>query len=184
MVTPLRETGNSFRRQKLGEGQGLSSLKKALMILEAQENIDALATAQTLRDIGDWNIAFSKVGPFDEEYRRAWNLLANIENGEELRRAWFYDPNYVLFVSPSRRGVSNFQEPDTEPGHVLVTFDVDERGRANNVSVLEAIPSGLKNETVVTSIRRSRFRPRFVDGETVPATGLARRFVYFYKLDE
>ena len=184
MVTPLRETGNSFRRQKLGEGQGLSSLKRALIILEAQENIDALAAAQTLRDIGDWNISFSKVEPFDEEYRRAWNLLADIENGEELRRAWFDDPDYVFFVSPSRRGVSSFQKPDTEPGHVLVTFDVDERGRANNVSVLEAIPPGLKKETVVTSIRRSRFRPRFVDGEAVPATGLARRFVYFYKLDE
>jgi len=184
MVTPLRETGNSFRRQKLGEGQGLNSLKKALMILEAQDNTDALATAQTLRDIGDWNVAFSKVGPFDVEYRRAWNLLANTENSEELRKAWFYDPDYVLFVSPSRRGVSTFQEPDMEPGHVLVTFDINELGRANNVNVLEAIPLKLKNETVVSSIRRSRFRPRFVDGEAVPATGLARRFVYFYKPDE
>ena len=184
MVTPLRGTGNSFRRQKLGEGQGLSSLKRALGILEAQENIDALATAQTLRDIGDWNIAFSKVGPFDVEYRRAWNLLADIENGEELRKAWFDEPDYVLFVSPSRRGVSVFQGPDMEPGHVLVTFDVDELGRAYNVSVLESIPPELKNETVISSVRRSRFRPRFVDGETVPATGLARRFVYFYELDE
>ena len=122
--------------------------------------------------------------PFDVEYRRAWNLLADIENSEELRKAWFYDPDYVLFVSPSRRGVSTFQEPDMEPGHVLVTFDVNELGRANNVTVLEAIPLELKNETVVASIRRSRFRPRFVDGEAVPATGLARRFVYFYKPEE
>ena len=184
MVTPLRETGNSFRTQKLGEGQGLSSLKRAQTILESQEEVDVLAIAQTLRDLGDWYVAFSKMGPTGAEYRRAWQFLGDLENGEELRREWFDEPDYVLFVSPSRRGVSLFQQPGMEPGHVLVTFDIDEFGRTDNVAVLESIPPGLKTDSVITSIKRSRFRPRFVNGEIVPVKGLARRFVYFYKLEQ
>lgn len=184
MVKPLREIGNSFRTQKLGEGQGISSLKRALELLQAREDPDPLAMAETLRDLGDWYVAFSKVGPTGQEYRTAWRLLEEVENGEELQREWFGEPDYVLYESPSPRGVSSVQEPGMVPGHVLVVFDVDEFGRADNVVVAEAVPPGLKNESTARSLRRSRFRPRIVDGELAATQRLARRFVYYYEPEE
>ena len=87
LAQPLRQIGNSFRVQKLPEGRGIGSLKRALEILESQPEPDTLQIARVLRDLGDWNVAFSKIGPTGDEYRRAWNLLGDVDNGEEMRAA-------------------------------------------------------------------------------------------------
>ena len=184
LVTPLRETGNSFRLQKFPEGRGVSNLRRALEIAQAQAERDPRLIAELLVDIGDWNTAFSKVGPTGEEYRQAWALLGELENGDELRHRWFNEPRYVLRENPSNRGLANKSDPDAVPGNVLITFDVDELGRTRNVAVVEAVPPGLKDDSTARAINRSRFRPRMVDGELVWARGLARNFTFHYLPEE
>jgi tetratricopeptide (TPR) repeat protein len=184
LAKPLREVGNSFRAQKFPEGRGISSLKRALEVLEAQPAPDPLATAEALRDIGDWNVAFSKVGPTGDEYRRAWQLLGEVEGGEELRTKWFSEPDYVLRENPSSRGLQDPSEPGALPGHVLIVFDVDEHGRTEEVAVVESVPPGFKDDSTARAIGRSRFRPRMVDGEIVRAEGLARSFTFHYLPEE
>jgi len=105
MVRALRETGNSFRVQKYPEGRGVSALRRALEIALAQPEPDELIVAEILVDIGDWTVAFSKVGPTGEEYLQAWQLLGELENGAALRTAWFDEPSYVLRENPSNRSV-------------------------------------------------------------------------------
>ena len=180
MAQPLRQIGNSFRVQKLPEGRGIGSLKRALEILESQPEPDTLQIARVLRDMGDWNVAFSKIGPTGDEYRRAWSLLDEIENGEEWQRRWFLEPDYVLREYPSTRGLADQGEPGALPGHVLVTFDVLPSGRTTNIRVLESVPPGLKDDSSARSIARSRFRPRVTDGEPVLAEDIARDFTYYY----
>ncbi|HEX6997607.1 MAG TPA: TonB family protein [Gammaproteobacteria bacterium] len=182
LARPLSAIGNSFRHQRLPEGQGAESLQEALELLRASQPVDRLALAEVLRDIGDWSVAFSKV-PYDgAEYKRAWQLLGEVEGGEEIRRRWFTGPEYVLREPISQRGLSN--DPDALPGHVLVRFDLDETGETENVAVVESEPPGFKDEAVLRAVRRSRFRPQMVDGQIVPGRGLALRFTYRYKLDE
>ena len=180
MAQPLRQIGNSFRVQKLPEGRGIGSLKRALEILESQPEPDALQIARVLRDVGDWNVAFSKIGPTGDEYRRAWRLLDEIENGEELQRRWFLEPDYVLREFPSTRGLADQGEPGALPGHVLVTFDVLPSGRTANIRILESVPPGLKDDSSARSIARSRFRPRVIDGEPVLAEDVARDFTFHF----
>ena len=182
MVRPLREMGNSFRAQKFPEGQGASSLKRALNILLATEPPDHLALAETLRDLGDWYAAFSRVGRGGQEYRESWNALGQVENGAALRSAWYSQPAFVLYETPSQRGLRpEGSEPGLVKGFVLVTFDVTPEGRTNNVKVVDSDPPGKKDEAIVRSMRRSRFRPRIVDGEVVAAEKLARKFTFSYK---
>ena len=181
MVTPLRNTGNSYRIQKLPEGRGVSALRRALEIAENQPEPDNLVIAEILVDIGDWNVAFSKVGPTGEEYRRAWELLGELAIGDALREEWFDEPSYVLRENPSNRGITNANNPGALPGHVLITFDVDDLGRTTNVTVVESVPPGLKDNSTARAINRSRFRPRMVDGEFVWARGLARNFTFHYQ---
>lgn len=184
MVTPLRETGISYRTQKLPEGRGVSALRRALEIAEDQPTLDSRLIAETLVDIGDWNIAFSKVGATGEEYRRAWQLLGELADGDALREEWFNDPVYVLRENPSSRGIGSPNDPGALPGHVLVTFDVTEFGKTTNVTVVESVPPGLKDDSTARAIARSRFRPRMVDGELVRAQGLARNFTFHYLPEE
>lgn len=180
MIRALQETGNSFRVQKYPEGRGISALRRALEIAESQEPPDDLTIAELLVDIGDWNTAFSKVGPTGDEYRRAWALLGGVRNGDEIRQRWFDEPNYVLRENPSNRGIHSSSEPGVLPGHVLVKFDVDASGRTTNVQVVESVPPGLKEDSTARAINRSRFRPRMVDGEIVASTGHARNFTFYY----
>ncbi|MEE8093873.1 MAG: tetratricopeptide repeat protein [Gammaproteobacteria bacterium] len=184
MVRPLRETGISYRTQKLPEGRGLSALRRALEIAENQPAPDTRLIAETLVDIGDWNVAFSKVGATGEEYRRAWQLLGELADGDALRGEWFNDPIYVLRENPSSRGIGSPNDPGALPGHVLITFDVTEFGRTVNVTVVESVPPGLKDDSTARAIGRSRFRPRMVDGELVRAPGLARNFTFHYQPEE
>jgi len=184
LITPLRQIGNSYRTQKLAEGRGISALKRALEIAEMQEPPDNLELARVLRDIGDWYTAFSRIGATGEEYARAWALLGTLDNGEEVRQRWFGEPNYVLREYPSGRGLVEASDPNAVDGFVRVIFDVDEGGNPLNVAVLESDPPEFKDETMLRAIRRSRFRPRVVDGQVVYSTGLIRNFTFYYQPEE
>ena len=181
-VKPLVGIGNSFRNQRIPEGQGVNALRDALALLLAEGDRDELAIAEVLRDLGDWEVAFNKVGYDGAEYRRAWQLLGTVDNGESLRDAWFSGPAYVLREPISQRGLS--QEQDAPAGHVLVKFDLDPAGRSANVVVVESVPPGLKDESVLRHVRRSRFRPQMVNGELVSGEELALQFNYRYTPNE
>jgi tetratricopeptide (TPR) repeat protein len=181
-VRALVGIGNSFRNQRIPEGQGVSALRDALALLLAERDSDSLAIAEVLRDLGDWEIAFNKVGYDGAEYRRAWQLLGEVDNGESLRNAWFTGPAYVLREPISQRGLS--QEQDAPAGHVLVKFDLDAMGRSVNVVIVESEPPGFKDESVLRHVRRSRFRPQMANGELVPGAELALQFNYRYTPDE
>jgi len=184
LVRALRETGVSYRIQKFPEGRGISSLRRALEIALGQPEPDKLMVAEILVDIGDWSVAFSKVGPTGEEYLQAWQLLGELENGAALRTAWFDEPSYVFRENPSNRGISSPKDPGVLPGHVLITFDVTEFGRTTNVTVIESMPPGLKDDSTARAISRSRFRPRIVAGEFVSVRGQARNFTFHYQPED
>lgn len=182
LVRPLRETGNSFRSQGAAVGQGISGLRQALEILEAHADPDPLMLAQVWRDLGDWQVAFAKVGSEGEEYRQAWALLGRVENGEALRERWFAGIEYVFREPLSQRGLS--ADPDAPSGYVLVKFDIDETGHTDNVEIVEADPSQFKEEAVARHVRLSRFRPHMSEGMVVAARNLALQVTYRYTTDE
>ena len=135
-VEPLLGIGNTYRQERNPAGLGISSLQDALSILLEQPQRDAVAIATTLRDIGDWAVAFGKTGYEGTEYQRAWQLLESVPNGEELRREWFTGANYVLYEPISPRSLS--MDPDAPSGYVTVRFDLDTAGGSQNVTLVES----------------------------------------------
>src|SRR5690606_20521496 len=133
--------------QRLPDNQGLSALRSALEIIDDQATADPLARAEVLRDLGDWDIAFSKVDADLSAYRDAWTLLGEVENGDELRQEWFGGLNTVMSEPISQRGLS--RDPAAVPGHVIVVFDVDHYGRASDVRVATSDPVGFKDDAVI-----------------------------------
>lgn len=178
IVRPLRETGNSFRNQGAAVNQGITGLLTALELLETQEEPDELALAEVLVDIGDWETAFSRVGTDGAAYRRAWQLLGDVDGGDELRREWFGGIEYVFKEPLSQRGLS--AAPDARPGFVLVRFDLNPLGRTENVTILEAEPLNLKDDAVARHVRQSRFRPYMNEGDIVARRNLALRVTFRY----
>jgi TonB family protein len=177
-VQPLLGIGNSYRKERNPASMGISALQEALSLLLEQPQRDAVAIARTLRDIGDWSVAFGKTGYAGTEYQRAWDMLGAAPNGEQLRREWFSGANYVLYEPISPRGLS--VDPDALGGHVTVKFDIDPAGNSDNVTLIESSPIGLKDEAVLRHIRRSRFRPLLENGALVIGKGLAIQVKFRY----
>lgn len=180
-VRPLLGIGNSYREERNPASMGISALEEALKLLEAQPDRDPVAMAMTLRDIGDWAVAFGKVGYSGTEYQRAWLLLGSAPDGDELRRQWFTGANYVLYEPISPRGLST--DPEALSGHVTVSFDIDKAGNTQNVMLVESQPPGLKDEAVLRHIRRSRFRPVIDNGAVVVGKTLAIQVKFRYLLE-
>jgi len=178
-VEALLGIGNSFREQRIPESQGYGALEDALALLEAAPERDPLKLATVLRDLGDWQVAFGKVGYDGAEYRRAWQLLGEVADGDALRRQWFSGPSFVLREPLSVRDVS--ADPDAPEGYVLSTFDLSTNGETYNVAVADSEPVGLKDEAVLRNVRRSRFRPQMANGEIVEGRRLALRFTFRYE---
>ena len=179
LVTPLLGIGNSFRNQRTPDGQGIGALQEALEILVAQPTKDSLAIATALRDLGDWQVAFDRIGYSGAEYRRAWQLLDEVPYGDRLRREWFTGPVFVLREPIVIRGLS--EDPNAPSGHVLVRFDLDRNGLTSNVVIVESEPAGLMDEAVSRQVKRSRFRPQMADGEIVGGDSLGLRLTFQYK---
>ncbi len=179
LVTPLLGIGNSFRAQRTPEGQGIGALQEALEILVAQPTKDERAVATALRDLGDWLVAFDRVAYSGAEYRRAWQLLEQVQYGDRMRREWFTGPVFVLREPIVMRGLS--EDPNAPSGHVLVRFDLDRNGLTSNVAIIESEPAGLMDEAVLRQVKRSRFRPQMADGEIVGGEGLGLRLTFQYK---
>jgi tetratricopeptide (TPR) repeat protein len=177
-VPALLGIGNSFRVQRIPEPQGAGALHDALQILTTHGSTDKLELAETLRDIGDWEVAFTKVEYDGAEYKRSWQVLGDVPDGDKYRKQWYSGPNYVLREPVSLAGLS--QDPNSPSGHVIVKFDLDKWGHANNIAIVESEPPGFKDEAVIRHIRRSRFRPQITDGVPVARESLALQFNYRY----
>jgi len=184
LAAPLREIGNSYREQLLFDGLGASALKRSVEILEQAEPVDHASLAQSYRDLGDWLTVFSRVGNGTVEYERAWQLLAEAENGEELRARWFgaRATTWVYQQPFSQRGLRiKGQEPGLKDGFVLIQLDVKPDGRTDNVVVIKSEPAGAKDETIARSARKSRLRPHIVDGKVTRLEGRRLRYEFTYK---
>jgi len=177
-VKALLGIGNTYREERNPASMGISALEEAVKLMEAQPERDPVAMAMALRDIGDWAVAFGKMGYSGTEYQRSWQILGSAANGDELRRQWFTGANYVLYEPISPRGLST--DPDALSGHVTVSFDIDRAGNTNNVMLVESQPPGLKDEAVLRHIRRSRFRPVLDEGAVVVGRSLAIQVKFRY----
>jgi tetratricopeptide (TPR) repeat protein len=169
--------------QRNAQERGRQVLEQFLAVSPATVTDDHLASAEpsmqarALLELGDWH-------QWNGSYRRASGYYARVEQilseaGEgELWQSWFGSP-----VELPDNGAF-WQPPAIVEGgeRVLVkaTYDVSARGRITNISVENASPEdrgkayGFRRE-----LGRTRFRPRYENGQAV-ATGQLQREYELY----
>ena len=67
---------------------------------------------------------------------------------------------------------------DNIEGHVVVRFDIDEEGSVENVSVVEAKPQDIFNESALAVAAKFTYLPKYVDGKPTPVQGVLNKIVY------
>jgi hypothetical protein len=178
-IRVYRERAASYREERYDDGAGLSGLRESIELLEEMPDPPMLLLAELYLEAADWNVQFSTGAGFiaGEDYLMAWQLLGQVDNGEELRREWFEELTVVEMSSVSRRGLSD--DPDAPRGSIEIHFTVDRAGRARDIEVVSADPPGFKESDFVRQYRNGRFRPRVEDGMLVDYRR-ARLIEFFY----
>lgn len=152
---------------------GEDALKLALAVLEAYPEIAAAQRGDTLIDLGDWYMVAAKPRDAMRTYKEAWTALA--APGAKGTAA-LDTPAQIIYRPPS----SSRRNPTVDPGEytegfVEVQFVVTPEGRVKDPSVATSDAPESVGKSVVTAIRRARYRPRFVDGAPVLTTGVRHR---------
>lgn len=178
-IRAYRERAASYREEDFDDSSGLSGLRESIELLEAMPDPPLLLLAELHLEAADWNVEFSTGAGFvaSEDYLMAWQLLGQLDNGDELRREWFEDLTVVEMGPISQRGLSD--DPDSPKGSIEIHFTVDRTGRARDIEVVNANPPGFKESDFVRQYRNGRFRPRIEDG-TIIDFRRARLIEFFY----
>jgi TonB family protein len=178
-VRLLRERSRTIRvpTGDMGAGVPRSSLADALEILEGMPEPPPLLMAEVLVEMGDWQVEFSRSRVPSDYYIQAWQLLEQVENGDELRQQWFDELVPIDLPRISQRGLTD--DTDAPAGFVIVYFTVDVSGHTQDIEITDSQPPGLKDSAVLQVIRVARFRPRVLDGEIV-AVRRGYRFPFRY----
>ena len=170
---------NAYRSQSYKRGQAVI---QAMYDIEQKNNGgDKVAAAESLVMLGDWMLWHGEREAAFGAYRDAMMELAETDDAQLHRERLFGTP----VALPSLAGVRPLPEPiAAENGNLLLEFGVSSRGR---VVDLERIEESIDSEEVeaaedaveqaeeataatnrfMRKLRRTRFRPRFEDGEPV-----------------
>ncbi|RMF98259.1 MAG: hypothetical protein D6727_03515 [Gammaproteobacteria bacterium] len=183
LIDALVGIADTYEREDL-TSESARALKRSLRILEANGSDDVVRRVDLLVRLGDLYTRSGKTDTGRSYYSEAWQLLSADEDRLEQREQLFGSPQRIAGVrfDALRFGPGVKTDDDSlADGWVQVRFDVDERGRARNIAVVEADPPGLLDKRVVNIIARSWFRPRFADGRPVATEGLMYRHDYRYR---
>jgi hypothetical protein len=138
------------------------------------------AAAGTLIKLADWRLLCSRNGQALDTYDSAYaTLLDRGAAGEVV--AQLLSPQIPADIPAAFRGFStDGEEPPAYRGYVDVSFVVGKYGTARNIDILGMSPG--TSRAVARDLRGhiagNRFRPRFVDGESVRADRIEVRYYY------
>lgn len=173
-------------------------LSRALEVVRANADIDPQLHARILLEQGDWYLVRDRQRQALDSYRAAIGLL-EAGGRQDLVDAWFSTPVVLMQpeplhfgmrplepapgLQPARLPVASYSTDrvHSETGFVTARFEVDERGRARHVRVIESQPPRRMHARVHESLRDAVFRPRIVDGEPLASPDQQYTFRYAYR---
>lgn len=144
---------------------GREAFTKVAESVRLDENSTALEHAESIAQIGDWNLAFGKKQAAGAEYQRAYRLLAERLKSEQVADEYFKDPIPVRFMNTDLKTIGSGGKNET--GVVLnVSMTVTAGGRALNIEIIDP-PEGIPREKIRMigrEVNSMHFRPRLISG--------------------
>jgi tetratricopeptide (TPR) repeat protein len=161
--------------------EGEDALKHALRIVEMDPASPPQMRIETLIQMGD--LYQIKESPREAltYYERAWQLIRTTPNLPESAAATLNVPLRVYYPTPQIIAhVPALAAPvDTESHYVQTEFTVAADGSVRDARIVDHDTRDRYAHDVLKAVRNSRFRPKFVDGQPVAATGITYREVFW-----
>jgi TonB family protein len=189
LIDTYRRYAALYRRQELPE-EAVRMQKKASEINEMQPEPNIMLRGDLLVELGDMYVTFGYSRRAVETYTEAWQVFAADPElyGERLE-GYFSKPQRVrsmpipAYYPRSSRSLDAADNPNMfGDGIVMARYTVTDRGRVEDVEIIESDPPDLLDDKVVAALRRSYFRPEFQDG--LPVSRPDMTYVHEFKYDK
>jgi len=155
---------------------GKQAITKMIEIYESTPEADPSDLIAAHVQLGDWYMMFSRTSAAMDEYEMAFQSSEESELPNEMKTKLFGRPRALPDMP-----LLETQAHDTNAPHeyVVVRFDVNSRGEARNVDILESMPEdNVGNRALVRrNLKEAKFRPRMVDGRAVDTNGIVHRYI-------
>jgi tetratricopeptide (TPR) repeat protein len=150
---------------------GETALRGALSIAEAASpSVEPALRADILLDLGDWLMLDAEKQAAMDTYRRALPLLKGLPPPDN---AALDAPAQIMYRLPSAGYASQKAKPENiVEGYVDVEFTVTAEGRVTGEHTVGKSASDSQEKSVLSAVKRSRYRPRFEAGQPVETRGV------------
>jgi TonB family protein len=170
---PLLAKDRELRRD------GEDALKRALRILDADPSATTPETRiETLIQMGDWYQIKKSPREALPYYQRAWQLIRTTPSLSSSVSTALNVPMRVYYPTPGIVAHVPAQAEETRSHYVQVEFTVAADGSVTDARIVGHDTSDRYARDILNAVRNSRFRPKFVDGQTVAAPGITYREVF------
>jgi tetratricopeptide (TPR) repeat protein len=161
--------------------EGEDALKRALRIVESDPDSPAQTRIETLIQMGDWYQIKKAPREALTYYQRAWQLIRTTPKLPDSAATALNVPLRVYYPTPQIvAGVpTQVAAVDTESHYVQTEFTVNADGSVRDARIVEHDTRDRYARDILKAVSESLFRPKFVDGQAVAATGITYREVFW-----
>lgn len=163
--------------------EGAAALRRAVEIYKAQDFVDQADLLRAQTRLGDWYMLSGLRSQSMKEYQASVDEALASGVDEKLLDSVFGRPK-LLRSNRVPIGVlaRQVRQVADGPRHILVEFDVDKRGRARNIRIVEDTVDLVSVVRIIRErISLAVFRPRFENG--APADTLGVRKLYQFEVE-
>jgi tetratricopeptide (TPR) repeat protein len=192
IVEPLRGLARTYmRRMSYPEAwlpvaargrlqrEGEDALKRALRILDSDPSATTPETRiETLIQMGDWQQIKKSPREALAFYQRAWQLIRTTPDLSRAVSTALNVPVRVYYPTPGIVAHVPMQPEEARSHYVQVDFTVAADGSVTDARIVGHDTRDRYAHDILDAVRRSRFRPKFIEGEAVAAPGITYREVF------
>lgn len=200
LVEPLTQLGQSFFYIDLsGSPYGTTSIstgethfKRALRIARTDPDANWEMIAETSLSLGDFYNFLDNMQQANKIYLAAWRDLEGGEDRQAYRRenleqlVVLRENRLPDVVSPPTEESNDGQQVPLSQGSITLSYDISERGRTENLQIIEAEPPEFVDlhRKVQREMRRRIYRPRYTESGPIKTEQQVIVHKYFYKQAE
>jgi tetratricopeptide (TPR) repeat protein len=161
--------------------EGEEALQRAVRILDSDPSASTPATRiETLIQMGDWYQIKKSPREALPYYQRAWQLMRSSPGLPDSVTTALDVPVRVYYPTPPIVTYVPVVPPeDTRFHHVEVEFTVLADGSVRNARMVAHDTRERYARDILGAVRKSRFRPKFVDGQPVAVPEITYREVFW-----
>lgn len=188
-IKPLIETYKnisfSHRREGVDIYKSINPLKQALEKIDAMENTDLILKFEVLLDIGDTYTSYGRAQSGMNAYQECWGLIDEDPSMSELIQERFSTPvkvrNILLPTTYPIPKVGEKNEAD-QTGYISLRYAIGVSGKTTNIEVIESDPEGLIERVAVSAIKKTVYRPVYIEAEPQESSAINFRHEFLYSI--